>query len=53
MPPPQGGAEEVTSSHSCGPGGLGMSRTLGWALLGPGSWGTEKVTSNTVFHQLG
>lgn len=35
VPPPQGGAEEVTSPHSRDPEGLGMSRTPGRALLGP------------------
>lgn len=33
---PQGRAEEVTVPHVGGPGALGMSRTLGWALLEPG-----------------
>lgn len=50
VPLPQGGAGEVTSPHSRDPGGFGMSRTPGQALLGPaagwGARGTEKGASN-------
>lgn len=42
MPLRQGGAEEVTSPPSSGPEGLGMSRSLGWALLGGPRAGSQR-----------
>lgn len=54
MPPPQGGAEEVTSPPSSGPEGLATSRSLRvGSLAGAGGRVTEKGTSNTGSHQLG